>query len=135
MKQHLNNGQEYLMVEVPEGIKSIAIWEVENNLTSLGKIGDIILTGSLAKGEIFHTKLPSGQWQILFLASEATEEQAGEVCEKIVVKPKFVGDKSQTFYYDYGHRFYIMKFATESLRSLLSSHGMEGETLFIKRVK
>lgn len=139
MIHHNNNGQEYLMVEVPsEAVE----FEIENG-------NQLYFYASfLGLRSIGHLRyLPPGQWQILFLASEATEEQAGEVVEVNKGEPPY-----QPYYKPYGmsdeEYSYELELAAkkleeweqsntalESLRSLLSSHGMEGETLFLKKIK
>lgn len=112
MIHHNNNGQEYLMVTAPQAAKSFII--DDDLFFKIGSVAGFI-------------QLPSGQWQILFLASSATEEQAGEVVEKR--KGKY------NVYKYYTQDDWWVSTALESLSSLLSSHGMEGETLFLKRVK
>lgn len=136
MKSHNHNGQEYLMVDLPDDY----IYEETLNLSTDDEDSNIewvcyqVPDGFGSKSNC--VKLPPGQWQILFLASEAIPEQAAQVVER-----KLHSGKISFYYYkDYSGKVSesLDDFITdpiESLSSLLSSHGMQGETLFLKRVK
>lgn len=137
MKQHFNNGQEYLMVEVPEGA-----YRFYSNKGVIEKRVGIDVSERMPDNSLriygHGILIPEGQYSFVGLASFLTEEQAGEV----VALAKGYGYRNyECEDYNGGSSpfdvwaAYHLNTALESLRSLLSSHGMQGETLFLKRVK
>ena len=74
--------------------------------------------------------LPKGEWEISFLASEATEEQA----KGIVSRTELVGT-SLVFYENYETGIVDLSTDIESLFSLIRSHGMKvSECLIFKNL-
>lgn len=122
MIPHNNNGQEYLMFDLPAGscVKSGNGYQF--NWHKMPPI--------LADQLQFILRQPT---DILGLASDLTEEQAVEVVERLRDQWGFDGYKN---YAEYVNALEVnLPTALESLSSLLVHHGMEGETLFLKRVK
>lgn len=115
---------EFLMVEVPEDAYDIFIGYFSGGLCYRREY----------KPEQNIIKLPPGQYTFLCTSKNISEEDAGKIVEKVVVKPKFVGDKSKTFFYDYVNKFYIYEFASQSFTSLLKHYQLSAPNYAILKV-
>lgn len=79
--EHMSNGRNYLIVQVP---KDASRFVLRNDIMFF----DVALKYKLyndessLKWKSVYKNLPSGQYRILFVAEEATPEQAAEVVEK-----------------------------------------------------
>lgn len=124
MIPHTNNGQEYLMVEVP----AVAYdFRVRNPRPANNPSLDYNVKG---QPDAVYVTLPPGQWQILFLAKDATPEQAEGLVEKII-KPN-----EPTYYKGYGDVDYVATTnVMKSFESLLTSHGMGANCLVLRKIK
>jgi hypothetical protein len=71
MTKHEINGYSLLMVDVPEGIV----------IQGIDKIDQVEYLELIVNNEEDFMMLPSGNWQLLGLASEVTEEEAAGVVE------------------------------------------------------
>lgn len=112
------NSRQILIVQLPDGAKNVII-DIE------GKISCITKTDYLG-GEMLKIDLPPGRYNLLFLSSQATEEDCKGVVE--ITKDEF-GWADYTkgqFYYDT---------ALESFASLLSSLGVTGSAAVLEKVK
>lgn len=129
--KHKANGQEFLIVEVPEGLDVDDIQLIDSNELGIGyKNPDPDVDNWITK----YIELPSGQYSIMFIAEYATEEQAAMVVDRVLydLPPSpyndFQGD------WDSGYRDYeceeeapnaeypYVRKSTESMQSLIRAN-------------
>lgn len=111
--QHNSNGREWLMVEVPEDATDIALRMSYLDYSTQG-------------GNTYES-LPDGTWQIHSDSQTITEEQAGEIVEKVHIRVP-----EEWAYKNYTEGFKIDKigvtigysFAIDSYKSLLENLGI-----------
>lgn len=111
------NNKTLELVEVPEDAKDIEVIDGNSVIPAM-----LHWKGSAA------VMLSPGSYTLLFKASEATEQQAGEIVE--------YRNEVTRGYVDYGKISWLFTTATESLHSLIRSLGMEvDKTIILKKVK
>lgn len=76
IKQHSANGRNYLIVQVPKDAGNFRISSINNLHYHHSYEG-----GTLNMHQFEIVKLPPGKYTLLFIAEEATEEQAASVVE------------------------------------------------------
>ena len=132
MKSVTHNGREFLFVEVPEDAHSFELHELTNNPSTNIVLDYWISNRRSDFARTGETYLPPGSYRILCKASEAGEEQARQIVEK-------VSGWSKELFYGYGvkcsdYRDIVdsaFDTATESLHSLILSLGMEVNRVII----
>jgi hypothetical protein len=121
MIPHSANNKQFLLVDVPVDSHSHEVYE--NNV--VGGWCIMYLRGVPDYDCCYTGNLPPGSWQILCLASEATEEQAAMVVER------------RTDLKDHPYKGYepakltVCWNAKQSLQSLLSSHSLDPKQVLI----
>lgn len=100
------------VVEVPEG----------NTIFELRPVHSLLCCKENVRQRYWDTyTLPPGDWSILGVWPDITEEQAGMVLDKWELL------RDEFLYMDYHTGHYDFTTALESLRSLLTSHGLPVE--------
>lgn len=126
----------YLMVEVPEGTEKMTL-RCNNDCDN----------GSISFYDIWRQKetillIPNGQWKLLGLAKNLSEEQWEKIVNSdVYVYPDEVGNDWQLFFKDYTDvtqvvpSEYNLPDATTSGHSLLKSHNLKpSQTLILKQI-
>lgn len=123
----MRHNENILLVEVPQDVLEFyiednnVIWEIEERKFSSANI-------------------PPGQWEIIGRADQLGEEQCYEIVESDQYwdgAPEDHGLGAVRYYRDYPEelRDSCLFTATESLASLVASHGMKLETTLVLKLK
>lgn len=131
MKQitHTANGSEFLLCDVPEGTKKTTIVEPSHDVEpgTIQLCCTIPFPSPMRGFKLQYFTLPPGQWELLGLAQDLSEDQAVEIVEMDVSG----GFKCYADDLPFG-----CQSATISLTEPCESHGLKPEqTVILKQVK
>lgn len=114
MHQINSNGHDWLIVPVQNSIRDIDVWD-----------GDALVFVHSNTGTPDYIDLPEGEWQIHSDTSTITEQQAAEIVTN--------EGKTVASYVDYSDPFKGHETALQSLQSLLTSLGITGRAVILKK--
>lgn len=121
---HEANGAVHVLVEVSEGSYAYKVFKDEEPyLSVIQRINGIIETPRIY--------LPPGQYEIIGLADQLSEEQ----CKEIVELGEHPADGSACFFSYQEPLDYVAVNAVASLHSLLRSHSLTPSTCLVLRKK
>lgn len=119
MIQHVNNGQEFLLVDVPIG----SVYYGINENALIHEFND-------RREGVFLIGLPAGEWEIVGKGDELTQGQAKE----IVKEPYSTDTHIILNYHDYKQGLRLSASPLRSFETLLESHSLTpANTLVIKK--
>lgn len=126
IKQHtLQSGERILLVELHVKCDNITFDSIDNTLYFHGEIPENV--------QSLFARLPKGNWQLIGLSDEITEEQAASLIDTTLMYKKH---KVKSYKYkSYIDGFIGFETSLESFKSLMQSLGCEGRYAILKEVK